>query len=156
MSLWLNRKLADEMTATDINLEAEEPGGGEGGGVGGSRLSTVLPLLKMAVQVAIITITVLIALGHLGIDITPLIAGAGIIGLAIDFGAQTLVRDVVAGLFFLVDDTFRVGEYLDINGTVGTVEKISVRSLQLRHHQGRCTRSPMVKFQKSPTIRATG
>ena len=136
VSLWLNRKLADEMTAAGVDLEAEESGGGEGGGVGGSRLSTVLPLLKMAVQVAIITITVLIALGHLGIDITPLIAGAGIVGLAIGFGAQTLVRDVVAGLFFLVDDAFRVGEYLDINGTVGTVEKISIRSLQLRHHQG--------------------
>ena len=136
VSLWLNRKLADEMTAAGVDLEAEEPGGGEGGGVGGSRLSTVLPLLKMAVQVTIITITVLIALGHLGIDITPLIAGAGIVGLAIGFGAQTLVRDVVAGLFFLVDDAFRVGEYLDIDGTVGTVEKISVRSLQLRHHQG--------------------
>ncbi len=136
VSLWLNRKLADEMTAAGIDLESEEPGGGEGGGVGGSRLSTVLPLLKMAVQVAVITITVLIALGHMGVDITPLVAGAGIVGLAIGFGAQTLVRDVVAGLFFLVDDAFRVGEYLDIDGTVGTVEKISVRSLQLRHHQG--------------------
>ncbi len=136
VSLWLNRKLADEQTAAGIDLEAEEPGGGEGGGAGGSRLSTVLPLVKVAAQVTIITITVLIALGHLGIDITPLLAGAGIVGLAIGFGAQTLVRDVVAGLFFLFDDAFRVGEYLDINGTVGTVERISIRSLQLRHHQG--------------------
>ncbi len=136
VSLWLNRKLADEQTAAGIDLAAEEPGGGEGGGAGGSRLSTVLPLMKLCAQVTIVTLTVLIALGNLGIDITPLLAGAGIVGLAIGFGAQTLVRDVVAGLFFLVDDAFRVGEYLDINGTVGTVEKISVRSLQLRHHQG--------------------
>lgn len=136
VSLWLNRKLADERTAAGFDLEAEEPGGGEGGGVGGTRLSTILPLLKIAAQVTIITITILIALGHLGIDITPLLAGAGIVGLAIGFGAQTLVRDVVAGLFFLFDDAFRVGEYLDINGTVGTVERISIRSLQLRHHQG--------------------
>lgn len=136
VTLWLNRKLADERTAAGIDLEAEEPGGGEGGGVGGTRLSTVLPLVKMAAQVSIITITVLIALGNMGVDITPLLAGAGIVGLAIGFGAQTLVKDIVSGLFFLVDDAFRVGEYLEIDGTVGTVEKISVRSLQLRHHQG--------------------
>lgn len=136
VSLWLNRKLADEQTAAGFDLEAEEPGGGEGGGAGGSRLSTVLPLLKLCAQVTIITLTILVALGNLGVDITPLLAGAGIVGLAIGFGAQTLVRDVVAGLFFLVDDAFRVGEYLDIDGTVGTVERISVRSLQLRHHQG--------------------
>ncbi len=136
VSLWLNRKLADEQTAAGIDLEAEEPGGGEGGGVGGSRLSTVLPLIKVASQVAIITLTVLIVLGNLGVDITPLLAGAGIIGLAIGFGAQTLVRDIVSGLFFLFDDAFRVGEYLEIDGTVGTVERISIRSLQLRHHQG--------------------
>ncbi|MCR9135815.1 MAG: mechanosensitive ion channel family protein [Alphaproteobacteria bacterium] len=136
VTLWLNRKLADEQTAAGIDLESEEPGGGEGGGAGGSRLSTVLPLIKLCAQVTIVTLTVLVALGNLGVDITPLLAGAGIVGLAIGFGAQTLVRDVVAGLFFLVDDAFRVGEYLDIDGTVGTVEKISVRSLQLRHHQG--------------------
>ena len=63
-------------------------------------------------------------------------AGAGIVGLAIGFGAQTLVRDVVSGIFFLIDDAFRVGEYLVIDDTVGTVEKISIRSLQLRHHKG--------------------
>ncbi|MEM6462395.1 MAG: mechanosensitive ion channel domain-containing protein [Pseudomonadota bacterium] len=136
VTLLINRKLADEQTAAGIDLEAEEPGGGEGGGTGGTRLSTVLPLVKIAVQISIITITILIALGNMGIDITPLLAGAGIIGLAIGFGAQTLVRDIVSGLFFLVDDAFRVGEYLEIDGTVGTVEKISIRSLQLRHHQG--------------------
>ncbi|MEM9105372.1 MAG: mechanosensitive ion channel family protein, partial [Pseudomonadota bacterium] len=136
VTLWINRKLADEHTAAGIDPEAEDPGGGEGGGVGGSRLSTVLPLVKLTAQVSIITITVLVALGNMGIDITPLLAGAGIIGLAIGFGAQTLVRDIVSGLFFLVDDAFRVGEYLEIDGTVGTVEKISIRSLQLRHHQG--------------------
>ena len=137
VTLWINRKLADEQSASGVDPHAEEPGGGgEGGGVGGSRLSTVLPLVKLTAQVSIVTITVLVALGNMGIDITPLLAGAGIIGLAIGFGAQTLVRDIVSGLFFLVDDAFRVGEYLEIDGTVGTVEKISVRSLQLRHHQG--------------------
>lgn len=136
VTLWLNRKLAAEMTAAGFDLTADEPGGGEGGGVGGSRLSTVLPLLRLTLQTAIIVMTLLIGLGNLGIDITPLLAGAGIVGIAIGFGAQALVRDVVSGIFFLIDDAFRVGEYLVIEDTVGTVEKISLRSMQLRHHKG--------------------
>ncbi|MEO0999060.1 MAG: mechanosensitive ion channel domain-containing protein [Pseudomonadota bacterium] len=136
VSLWINRRLAREHSAAAINLEDEEPGGGEGGGVGGSRLSTVLPLLLGVAKGAIAVIFTLLALGHVGIDITPLLAGAGIIGLAIGFGAQKLVADIVSGIFFLVDDAFRTGEYIEIAGTVGTVEKISIRSMQLRHHRG--------------------
>lgn len=135
-TLWFNRKLAAEQTAGGFDLTADEPGGGEGGGQGGSRLSTVLPIIRLAVQLTIMVLTFLVALRHLGIDITPLLAGAGIVGIAIGFGAQTLVRDVVSGLFFLIDDAFRVGEYLVIDDTVGTVEKLNVRSLQLRHHTG--------------------
>jgi small-conductance mechanosensitive channel len=70
------------------------------------------------------------------VDTTPLLAGASIVGLAIGFGAQKLVTDVVSGIFFLVDDAFRVGEYVTVEGTMGTVEKISIRSMQLRHHKG--------------------
>ncbi len=136
VTLLLNRKLAAEQTAEGFDLSADEPGGGEGGGQGGSRLSTVLPMVRFTLQVAIATMTILIALGNIGVDTTPLLAGAGIVGLAIGFGAQALVKDVVAGIFFLVDDAFRVGEYLVIGTTVGTVEKISLRSLQLRHHKG--------------------
>ncbi|MEM8649113.1 MAG: mechanosensitive ion channel domain-containing protein [Pseudomonadota bacterium] len=136
VTLLINRKLAAEQTAEGFDLEQDEPGGGEGGGTGVSRLSTVLPMIRFTAQVAIVLMTVLIALGNLGIDITPLLAGAGIVGIAIGFGAQTLVRDVVSGVFFLVDDAFRVGEYIEISDTVGTVEKISLRSLQLRHHNG--------------------
>ena len=90
-----------------------------------------MPLIRWVLQATIIVITLLVALGNIGIDITPLLAGAGIVGLAIGFGAQTLVRDVVSGMFFLIDDAFRVGEYLVIGDTVGTVEKISIRSLCL-------------------------
>ncbi|MEZ5812347.1 MAG: mechanosensitive ion channel [Rhizobiaceae bacterium] len=135
LTLVINRKLANEMTAAGIDPNSEEAGG-EGGGAGGSRLSTILPLTRLALQTVVIVMTVLVALGNLGIDITPLLAGAGIVGLAIGFGAQTLVRDIVSGLFFLIDDAFRIGEYLVIDNTVGTVEKISIRSLQLRHHEG--------------------
>ena len=133
-TLWIDRRLASEQT--DAGFDPDEPGGGEGGGVGGSRLSTVLPLVRWVLRSAIVAVTGLIALGNVGIDITPLLAGAGIIGLAIGFGGQKLVGDVVSGIFFLIDDAFRTGEYLDIDGTVGTVERISIRSLRLRHHRG--------------------
>ena len=96
----------------------------------------MLPLALGSLRVAIAVIFALLALGHVGIDITPLLAGAGIVGLAVGFGAQKLVADVVSGVFFLVDDAFRIGEYVEVEGTRGTVEKISVRSMQLRHHLG--------------------
>lgn len=136
VSLLINRKLAAEMTAAGFDINEEEPGGGEGGGAGSSRLSTVLPLLLGAVRIAIIVVFLLLALGTLGIDTTPLLAGAGIFGLAIGFGAQKLVGDVVSGIFFLIDDAFRAGEYVSVDSTMGTVENISIRSLQLRHHKG--------------------
>jgi small-conductance mechanosensitive channel len=87
-------------------------------------------------QIAIAVIVVMVALSALGVNIGPLLAGAGVIGIAIGFGAQTLVRDLVSGLFFLIDDAFRKGEYIDVGEVKGTVEKISVRSFQLRHHLG--------------------
>ena len=133
VSLWINRRLAAEQTASGFDLTEDEPGGG---GVGGSRLSTVLPLLLGVMKAAIALIFGLIALGNIGIDITPLLAGAGIIGLAVGFGAQKLVADVVSGIFFLVDNAFRTGEFVEVEGTMGTVEKISIRSMQLRHHKG--------------------
>ncbi|SDD78889.1 mechanosensitive ion channel family protein [Ruegeria marina] len=133
VSLWINRRLAKEQTAIAQSPDEEA---GEGGGAGGSRLVTVLPLLRVTAQVAIAVIFGLLALGALGLDITPLLAGAGILGLAIGFGAQKLVADIVGGIFFLIDDAFRVGEYVDVGGTTGTVEKISIRSMQLRHHRG--------------------
>jgi moderate conductance mechanosensitive channel len=136
VTLWVNRKLAAEQTALGFDLTEDEPGGGEGGGVGGSRLSTVLPLVLGIAKFGIIAVFGLIALGNIGIDITPLLAGAGILGLAIGFGAQKLVADIVSGIFFLIDDAFRTGEYVSIEGTLGTVEKISIRSMQLRHHRG--------------------
>ncbi|MGR3713757.1 MAG: mechanosensitive ion channel family protein [Shimia sp.] len=134
VSLWINRRLAAEFTA--LGLSKEDAGGDEMGGAGGSRLSTVLPLTLVTARGTIIVIFGLLAIGNLGVDITPLLAGAGISGLAIGFGAQKLVTDVVSGVFFLVDDAFRTGEYVEIDGTMGAVEKISIRSMQLRHHRG--------------------
>ncbi|WP_170398590.1 mechanosensitive ion channel family protein [Ruegeria arenilitoris] len=145
VSLWINRRLAKEQTAAEQSPDEEA---GEGGGSGGSRLATVLPLLRVTAQAAIAVIFVLLALGALGINITPLLAGAGVLGLAIGFGAQKLVADIVGGIFFLVDDAFRVGEYVDVGGTTGTVEKISIRSMQLRHHRGPVHTIPYGEIQK--------
>jgi small-conductance mechanosensitive channel len=79
----------------------------------GSRLQTMLPMLRAAAAAIILVVSVLTVLSHLGIDTTPLIAGAGVFGLAISFGAQSLVRDIISGLFYIWDDAFRVGEYID-------------------------------------------
>lgn len=101
-----------------------------------SRLATVLPVLRGVVLVAVFGLTVLVVLARLGVDIGPLLAGFGILGLAISFGSQALVRDIVSGVFFMLEDAFRVGEYVDTGRLKGTVEKISLRSMQLRHQSG--------------------
>ena len=75
-------------------------------------------------------------LSELGVNITPLIAGASVLGLAVSFGSQSLVRDIVSGMFFLAEDSFRVGEYIDGSKVKGTVEGFSVRSIRLRHQNG--------------------
>jgi small-conductance mechanosensitive channel len=116
--------------------EAEEDDEKEEGGAGGSRIATLLLLLRKFMLVVIIVMAGLIVLSALGVNIGPLIAGAGVFGLAIGFGAQTLVKDIISGVFFLMDDAFRVGDYLECSGTKGTVEHISLRSLRLRNPRG--------------------
>ena len=81
-------------------------------------------------------IVTMIILASLGVNIGPLIASAGVVGLAIGFGAQTLVKDIIAGVFFLIDDAFRVGDFIEVGGTKGSVEHISLRSLRLRNPRG--------------------
>ena len=129
-----NRQIAIERAALGTDEGEEQPEGE--GGKGGTRLGTVMPLIQRVGQVIILALAVLAALGQIGVNVTPLLAGAGIIGVAIGFGAQTLVKDIISGVFFLIDDAFRRGEYIDIGTVTGTVEKISIRSMQLRHHNG--------------------
>ncbi|MEM8878183.1 MAG: mechanosensitive ion channel domain-containing protein, partial [Pseudomonadota bacterium] len=126
----INHRMAIEEPAT----EAED--GEAEFGQGATRLATLLPLVRNTVLIAISTIVLLVVLSKLGLDIGPLLAGAGVIGLAVGFGAQTLVRDIISGMFFLLDDAFRRGEYIDVGEVKGTVERISIRSMQLRHHRG--------------------
>jgi moderate conductance mechanosensitive channel len=140
-------------TAIDRRLALEEgPAGpseigGEGGGKGASRLKTLLPLFRKFLMVTLAAMVVMLVLSSLGVDIGPLLAGAGVVGLAIGFGAQTLVRDIVSGVFFLLDDAFRLGEYIEVGSIRGTVEHISIRSLRLRHHRGALHTVPFGEIQ---------
>lgn len=113
------------------------PGDSEGeSGKSQSRLATVLPIFRYAIVAVIVAVAGMIVLANLGVAVGPLFAGAGVVGIAIGFGAQTLIRDIFSGAFFLADDAFRKGEYIEVAGAKGVVEKISIRSFQLRHHRG--------------------
>jgi small-conductance mechanosensitive channel len=101
-----------------------------------ARVRTLLPIVRNILFVVMIAIAAMMALASLGVEIGPLIAGAGVVGVAIGFGAQTLVRDVISGMFYLLDDAFRVGEYIQSGSYKGTVESFSLRSVKLRHHRG--------------------
>ena len=101
-----------------------------------ARLRTLLPILRGAVAAVLIVMTVLMALSALGIQVGALLASAGVVGLALGFGAQTLVRDMFSKFFYLLDDAFRVGEYIESGNYKGTVEQLGARSVRLRHHRG--------------------
>lgn len=105
-------------------------------GRAGSRLETVFPIIRLTVAVVIGTLTTMIALAALGVQIAPLLAGAGILGLGVGFGAQTLVKDVISGFFYLYEDAFRLGEFIETAEGKGAVEKILLRSVRLRHPRG--------------------
>ena len=127
---------AIKMFAHTGKPDTAEAMGAEIGGMAKTRLETVMPLVRNFLLVSLAVIAVLVVLSDLGVDILPLLAGAGVVGLAIGFGSQTLVKDVVTGLFFLLEDAFRLGEYIDVGVAKGTVEAISIRSMKLRHHRG--------------------
>src|SRR5580692_6219376 len=101
-----------------------------------SRLSTLVPLLRVALGIVIGLVAVLIVLADFGVNITPLLAGASILGLAVSFGSQALVKDIVSGIFYLTDDAFRAGEYIECGQTKGVVEGFTLRSIRIRHPNG--------------------
>ena len=118
---------ANPLPSADVAADAEDDGK-----VAASRLRTLMPLLRAIAGSVIVVVGGLLVLSELGVNITPLIAGASVLGLAVSFGSQSLVRDIVSGMFFLAEDSFRIGEYVDCSKVKGTVEGFSVRSLKLQ------------------------
>ena len=101
-----------------------------------ARIRTLLPLFRKVVFTVIVVMVSMIVLSELGINIGPLLAGAGMVGLAVGFGAQTLVKDVITGLFILLEDTIAVGDYVEVGGHEGDVESFSIRTIRLRDPSG--------------------
>lgn len=101
-----------------------------------SRMRTVLPLLKNLFLISISIFFILMALSVIGVNITPFLAGAGVLGIAIGFGSQKLVADFITGVFFLIEDTMQVGDVVQASGFTGTIEQLSIRSLKLRDAEG--------------------
>jgi small-conductance mechanosensitive channel len=118
-------------------LQRIASGGGDPEMGANARLVTLLPLARKATGVVLLTLLVLSLLSVFGIEITPLLAGAGVVGIAVGFGAQTLVRDVLSGVFYLAEDVFRIGDYIEGGSSAkGTVERITLRTVALRHQNG--------------------
>ncbi|HVY12097.1 MAG TPA: mechanosensitive ion channel domain-containing protein, partial [Alphaproteobacteria bacterium] len=101
-----------------------------------ARMRTLLPLLRYTLQILLVVVAGVIILDHVGVNTTPLLAGAGIIGLAIGFGSQALVKDVITGLFILLEDTMSVGDIVKIGDHAGLVEAITIRTVRLRDANG--------------------
>ena len=128
--------LAWEVISGAITLYLERADGDDRSAARTARLRTLLPLARSALLVVVSVLTALITLSELGLDIGPLLAGAGVVGLAVGFGAQTLVKDVITGAFILVEDIFQVGDFVDLGGNSGTVEAITIRTVRLRDVAG--------------------
>jgi len=134
ISNWIEKKIAEEEAGDD---EVDEEAADEfGGAVARGRAYTLLPILRKFIGVVLGVMVTLTVLSSLGVNIGPLLAGAGVVGLAVGFGAQKLVADILSGFFYLFDDAFRVGEYLTTGSVSGTVEGITLRNVMLRHHRG--------------------
>ena len=101
-----------------------------------ARVRTLLPMLRTVIGVFILVFVVLNALSQLGVNVAPLLAGAGVVGLAIGFGSQTLVKDVITGVFLLLEDAVAVGDLVNVGGKGGVVEHLSIRSIKLRDGDG--------------------
>lgn len=114
---------------------------------GSTRLKTLLPFLQNGFRIVLITIAGLMVLSELGVNIAPLLAGAGVLGLAVGFGAQTMVKDVITGMFILMEDTLSVGDVVEFGNHSGLVEKITIRTVHLRDFDGNLHSLPFGEMQ---------
>ncbi|MGO7586821.1 mechanosensitive ion channel domain-containing protein [Rhizobium ruizarguesonis] len=138
-------KLASTLIDSQMAVASRSEQGGHHDGPDArrrQRLNTLLPILRNVLFLAIGAVGFLMILDAVGIQIGPLLAGAGVVGIAVGFGAQTLVKDIISGVFYLFDDAFRIGEYIQAAKYKGTVEGFSLRSIRLRHHRGPVTIVP--------------
>lgn len=134
ISRFIERKIQESLPEEQ---EQEADDGGEFGATRQlGRTYTLLPMIRKFIATTLMVMVSLIVLSSIGVDIGPLLAGAGVIGLAVGFGAQKLVSDVLSGVFYLLDDAFRVGEYIQAGSVKGAVENITLRNVMLRHHRG--------------------
>nr|WP_235979005.1 mechanosensitive ion channel family protein [Pseudomonas carbonaria] len=101
-----------------------------------TRALTMMPLIRNVLFVTIAVIALIVALANMGMNVTPLLAGAGVIGLAIGFGAQSLVADLITGLFIIIEDSLSIDDYVDVGGHLGTVEGLTIRTVRLRDLDG--------------------
>lgn len=100
------------------------------------REETITQIVSGALHIVVWPIAVILAVAQIGVDIAPLVAGASIIGVALGFGAQSLVKDIISGLFIIVENQYRVGDVVDLDGTAGIVERITLRVTVLRDLDG--------------------
>ncbi len=114
-----------------------------------ARLRTLLPMLRTTLLVLILVVAGLMVLSEIGVNIAPLLAGASVIGIAVGFGSQKLVQDVITGLFLLLENTMQVGDVVTLGGLTGTVENLSVRTIRLRAQDGAVH---MVPFSAVTTV----
>ncbi len=132
ISSWIERKIEESLPE-----EEEESGDDEWGGAANrGRSYTLLPMIRKFIGTVLAVMVTMTILSSMGVDIGPLLAGAGVVGLAVGFGAQKIVSDIFSGFFYLLDDAFRLGEYLEAGQVAGVVEGITLRNVMLRHHRG--------------------
>ncbi|WP_422822033.1 mechanosensitive ion channel family protein [Vreelandella nigrificans] len=129
---WLVWIFADTAIQRALNSSARS----RGRRVNQARAQTITPMIRNVIFVTILIIAVIAGLANLGVNVTPLLAGAGVIGLAIGFGAQTLVQDLITGIFILIEDSLAVDDFVQINGHMGTVEGLTLRTVKLRDLDG--------------------
>ena len=133
-SSYIERKIEEASREEEVKEDNDDDE--LGGAVARGRAYTLLPMVRKVIGSVLVVMVVLIIISALGVNIGPLLAGAGVVGLAVGFGAQKLVSDVLSGFFFLLDDAFRVGEYIQAGSVSGAVEAITLRNVMLRHHKG--------------------
>ena len=127
-AIWEGVNIAIQRHLETLRQEAQ--------GVRSARLRTLLPLVRTSLFITIVVVCGLMVLSEIGVNIAPLLAGAGIVGVAIGFGSQKLVQDVITGVFLLLENTMQVGDVVRVGDQSGLVESLSVRTIRLRTEDG--------------------